>query len=617
MSGLAGWISNTIDLTKQEHVLSKMSLTLKNRGPDDCGQTVESNAALLHRRLCVIDPKTAIQPMTKTSKGEKYTLVYNGELYNMQELSAELKSLGYKFIGYSDTEALLYAYIQWGENCLNKLNGMFAFAVWEHNNKRLFLARDRLGAKPLFYYLYDSAKYGKGIIFASEIKTLLKNPLVEKVVDLEGLRQIFLLGPGKKSGSGIIKNIQELKPAHYMIFQEGEYKINQYWKLQAAPHENNLFMTIEKTRWLMLDSIKRQMVADAPLGCFLSGGLDSGIISAVAAAMFLSKGQRLVTFSVDYKDNELFFEKNAYQPDSDQKYISQMSAFIKSVHNYITLDNEQLGKALKEATDARDAPGMADIDSSLLLFCKIIKQKQIKVCLSGECADEIFGGYPWYHDQNQDINTFPWSKSLDIRTKLLRSAAVLKDAEQWVRQCFLDTINRTDTLPQDNPQERQMRQMFMLNIEWFMQTLLERKDRMSMCAGLEARVPFCDHRLVEYAYNMPWKYKAYNGREKGILREAVKDILPYDIIKRKKSPYPKTFSPIYLNYVKQQVKEIINNPNKIINELIDKEYVQSLLKTEGDFDRTFYGQLMRLPQLLGYIIQIDYFFESKKLDIVL
>lgn len=616
MSGLAGWISDNLDLTKQEQILSKMSLTLKNRGPDDFGELVMPNAALLHRRLKISQSDTA-QPLTIISKGQKYTLVFNGELYNAQEVSAELKSLGFEFESNSDAEVVLYAYIQWGKNCLNKFNGVFALGIWEHNDKRLFLARDRLGVKPLFYYLYDNSIQGKGIIFASEIKALLQNPLVERVVDLEGLRQIFLLGPGKKLGSGIIKNMQEIKPAHYMIFQDNSCEINQYWKLQAAPHEDNLFMTIEKTRWLMLDSIKRQLRLDASLGCFLSGGLDSSIISAVASAIFLSKGQRLQTFSVDYKDNDLFFEKNAYQPDSDKKYILQMSDFIKSIHHYVTLDNEQLGKALTLAVDARDVPGMADIDSSLLLFCQIIKQKNINVCLSGECADEVFGGYPWYHDHTAKIDTFPWAKSLDIRTKLLRQPDVLKDAQDYIRQCFLDTVNRTDTLPQDSAQDKHIRQMFMLNIEWFMQTLMERKDRMSMYSGLVARVPFCDHRLVEYAFNMPWKYKAYNGREKGILREAVKDILPYDIIKRKKSPYPKTFNPLYLNYVKQQVQEIINNPNKIINELIDKEYVQNLLKVDEDFDQTFYGQLMRLPQLLGYIIQIDYFFESKNLDIVL
>jgi asparagine synthase (glutamine-hydrolysing) len=374
-------------------------------------------------------------------------------------------------------------------------------------------------------------------------------------------------------------------------------------------------LTIEKTRWLVLDSIKRQLVSDVPLCCFLSGGLDSSIVSSVASAMSLSKGQLLNTYSVDYQDNDLFFEKNAYQPDSDKKYIVQMSEFIKSNHNYVTLDNRQLGIALKDALIARDVPGMADIDSSLLLFCKVVREKNT-VCLSGECADEIFGGYPWYHNPDTiNLNTFPWSKSLNLRKKLISNPEILKDCDDWIQACYNDTVNKTDYLPQDSAIERRMREMFMLNIEWFGQTLLERKDRMSMYSGLEARVPFCDHRLVEYAYNMPWKYKAYNGREKGILREAVKDILPYDIVKRKKSPYPKTFSPQYLGYVKDEVTNIINEKDNIVNELINTEFVKSMINSQGDFDDTFYGQLMRLPQLLGYIIQIDYFFKLNGIEV--
>lgn len=613
MSGLAGWISDKIDLTKQDKILANMSLSLKERGPDDFGQTITPKTALLYRHHKASN--SACQPLTKTIKGETFTIVFDGEIYNLSELLAELKSFGYKFENVTDDEAVLYAYAQWRQECLGRINGVFALAVWEHNNELLFLARDRLGVKPLFYYLYDNVLDGKGIIFASEIKALLENPLVDRVIDLEGLRQLFLLGPTRKQGSGVIKNVLELKPAHYMTYHNSQAKINQYWRLEALPHEDNLFMTIEKTRWLMLDAIKCQLIDSAPIACFMSGGLDSSIVVSVAAAVFSSKGRRLNTFSVDYKDNERFFEKNYYQPDSDNKYIAQMRDFVNSVHHTVTLDNEQLGKALIKAAEARDLPGMADIDSSLLLFCEVIRQKNIQIVLSGECADEVFGGYPWYHEQDYDLNSFPWAKSLDIRTKLVSIPEVKKDAQDYVAQCVFDTLSKAQTLPQDGEQDKHIRRMLLLNLEWFGSTLIERKDRMAACAGLAARIPFADYRLVEYSYNMPWKYKAYNGREKGILREAVKDMLPYDIIKRKKSPYPKTFSPVYLNYVKQQVKEIINSPNRAINSIIDKQYVKSLLEFQGDFDKTFYGQLMRLPQLLGYIIQLDYFLESKKLTV--
>jgi len=613
MCGIAGWIDNRRDLRNHEEIINKMTGTLVRRGPDAQGIYLKENICLMHRRLIVIDPENGIQPMTIEKGNASYTIVYNGELYNTQELRDELLSFGYRFRGHSDTEVLLTAFVHWGESCLEKLNGIYAFGIWNDTDKTLFLARDRMGVKPLFYYSYPN-----GIIFGSELKTLLANPLVKPRVDNDGLKEIFLLGPGRTGGNGIIKGVKELKPAEYLVFDpKKELKVRKYWSLKACEHTDDVKTTVEKTRLLITDAVRRQLVSDVPLCCFLSGGLDSSIISKIAADEYLycNKG-RLHTYSVNYADNRRYFEKSIYQPDTDEEYIEMMVNEIGSRHHEVLLYNEDLEKHLEDAVLARDLPGMADVDSSLLLFCREIK-KEFTVALSGECADEIFGGYPWYH--NRDIvfkNTFPWSHSLDLRLSILKQG-LLTDGEEYVKQQYSDTVNETDILPRDGDFEVRMRQMFMLNLNWFMQTLLDRKDRMSMYSGLEVRVPFCDHRLVEYAYNMPWDIKSLNGREKGIVREAMKGILPDEIIWRKKSPYPKTHNPKYLKAVKSSLQKILDDTGSPIVQLINKQKVKEIIDSDGKaLSVPWYGQLMTGPQLMAYLIQVDTWMRIYKIEIV-
>jgi asparagine synthase (glutamine-hydrolysing) len=613
MCGIAGWIDYNLDLRNHEDIINKMTGTLVRRGPDAQGIHLKENVCLMHRRLIVIDPVNGIQPMTKEKGNTGYTIVYNGELYNTNELRGELLAFGYHFRGHSDTEVLLTAFIHWGESCLERLNGIYAFGVWNDTGKTLFLARDRMGVKPLFVYNYPD-----GIIFGSELKTLLANPLVKPRVDNNGLKEIFLLGPGRTSGNGVIKGVTELKPAEFLVFeQKTGLKVRKYWSLKAGEHTDDVKTTIEKTRFLITDAVKRQLVSDVPLCCFLSGGLDSSIISKIASDEYLSGSKgRLHTYSVNYVDNDQYFVKNIFQPNSDEKYIRMMVNEIGSQHHEVLLDNEDLEKHLGDAAFARDLPGMADVDSSLLMFCREIK-KEFTVAVSGECADEIFGGYPWYH--NRDIlfkNTFPWSRPLDLRQSILEPG-LLTDGEEYVKQQYSDTVNNTDILPGEGELEVRMRQMFMLNLNWFMQTLLDRKDRMSMYSGLEVRVPFCDHRLVEYAYNMPWNIKSLNGREKGIAREAMKGILPDEIISRKKSPYPKTHNPKYLNAVKSSLQKILNDSNSPLVQLINIQKVQEIIDSDGkSLSMPWYGQLMTGAQLMAYLIQVDIWMRAYKIEIV-
>ena len=515
-------------------ILHGMKRTLTPRGPDAEGTYFDEDAALVHRRLIVIDPEGGKQPMHSPDRNT--IIIYNGELYNTPELRTELMSRGHEFVGHSDTEVLLHAYLEWKTDAFSRLNGIFAFAIWEKRERRLTLCRDRLGVKPLFF-----APIRNGLTFGSTIDTVLCHPEIEPALDEDGLRTLLLLGPARPPESGVFRQIKSLLPGHFAVLTPESFTDHVYWQLEAHEHEDDLPTTIERTHTLICDAARRQLVSDVPLACFLSGGLDSSILSMLAAKDYAARGETLHTWSVDYRDNDKYFTKSIFQPNSDDSYIDQMVDFLGTHHHRVVLEPEALCAALLPATDARALPGMADVDSSLLLFCAAVKRGGTTVCLSGECADELFGGYPWYHREEILFeDTFPWSRSVGLRLGLLTPDAV-RNGEEFVRQHYRDTCARAPRLPSDNKKAARMREMFVLNLDWFMATLLDRKDRMSMYSGLEVRVPFCDHRIVEYAYNMPWDFKSLEGREKGIVRRAFADELPKEIVYRKKVRIRKPF----------------------------------------------------------------------------
>ena len=610
MCGIAGWFSENYNLCEKSSLLTKMSDTLKRRGPDEEGIYVERNAAMIHRRLAVVDIENGKQPMIYSDGDEKYVIVYNGELYNTAEVRSELLLKGFEFESHSDTEVVLKAYACWKEKCAKKFNGIFAFGVYETKSKRLFLCRDRIGVKPLFYSFINGE-----LLFASQIKTLLASGIVSPVITENGLYELFFLGPARTGGHGVFRDIQELLPGEYAIFENKTIQKYKYFNLTAKEHTENEKETIEHTRYLIEDSIKRQLVSDVPLCCFLSGGLDSSIITQTASDYLKkTKNEQLNTYSVEYRDNEKYFVKSTFQPNADVEYISMMINNADTKHHQIVLDNILLGEALEDSAMARDLPGMADVDSSLLLFCKEVK-KNFTVALSGECADELFGGYPWYH--NKDIlfeECFPWSRSQDIRRSILKNG-ILPKGEEYVRERYIETVSSADTLPSDSSIDKRMREMFCLNFYWFMQGLLDRKDRMSMDCGLEVRVPFCDYRIVEYAYNLPWELKSFGGREKGIVRKAFEGILPFDICYRKKSPYPKTHNPVYFEYVSKKVMKILEKKNPL-TELLDKNGIMNIIENPDSISTPWYGQLMKAPQILAYIIQLDTWFKEFNVKIV-
>lgn len=606
MCGIAGMLSKDIDLRERRTLIKNISDSLKMRGPDGYGDFTKPYVSLIHRRLAVIDPERGAQPMTFG----KYTIVYNGEIYNTEEIRNELTAAGYSFDTHCDTEIILKAYHLWKEESCKKLNGIFAYAVWDDEAKELFLCRDRIGVKPLYFTQKDGI-----FAFASRIKSLLLIPEVSSDVDENGLNEIFMLGPAKTIGTAVFKDIKELPPATYLKFSGGKYEIKEYWQLKAAEHTENESETIEHTHFLVTDAIRRQLISDVPLCTFLSGGLDSSIISRVASDDYRRKGKTLDTYSVDYTDNDKYFKKSLFQPNKDSDYIDRISGYLSTDHKNIILDNKDVAHALIESTYARNLPGFTDVDSSLLLFCREVKKEQT-VALSGECADEIFGGYPWYH--NKDIlfeETFPWSRSTDVRQSILKDG-LLKNGAEYAHTRYLETVAKTSYLDTDNKTERRMREMFRLNLDWFMQTLLVRKDVMSMESSLEVRVPFCDYRIVEYAYNMPWSIKSLDGREKGVLRKAFENELPYEITWRKKSPYPKTHNPIYFNEVCKMVKEVLKDKTSPLHDMLNRNKIKELTEDPDALSEPWYGQLMRGPQVLAYIVQIYYWIKDNNVNFV-
>ena len=601
-------IAGVISLDAKQDTLDRMLKTMARRGPDASGIWQEQDVALIHSRLAIIDPDGGAQPMTLDYNGEHYVLVYNGELYNTQQIRAELLALGHTFTDHSDTQVLLHAYAQWGADSVRRFNGIFAFAVWELKKKRLYLARDRIGVKPLFYMHHRG-----GLLFASEIKTILCYPTVKAQLDPQGAAELILLGPGRTPGCGVFYGIQELEPGCCAYFENGKLDIRRYWTLTDREHRETFEETVECVRYLVMDAIRRQMVSDVPIGTFLSGGLDSSLISAICARELAERGERLQTFSVDYEDQEKHFVPGKFQPNSDTYYISLMQRELGAEHHWTVLSADDLLSALEEATVARDLPGMADVDFSLLAFCKDIRN-HVKVALSGECADEIFGGYPWFRDPEvRALSGFPWSQNAQQRSDILCSAVTDKISPlDFIQDRYRDTCAQSNILPGTSSQERRMKEMVNLNFRWFMQTLLDRKDRMSMYSGLEVRVPFCDYRIAEYLYGVPWEYKDYQGKEKGLLRYAMADLLPQEVLWRKKSPYPKTFDPRYTKLVTERLQRLLEDTHAPLFYLVDRGSVRRILESESPWP--WYGQLMKLPQTVAYLLQIDFWLRHHHID---
>ncbi len=604
MCGICGYINYKDNFIGGEEyhlpLLKRMNDTLISRGPDAEGFWVGEHAAFAHRRLAVIDVERGSQPMKRTVCGHEFTIVYNGELYNTKELRERLESFGYEFTTSSDTEVLLYTYIHCGEKCAELLNGIYAFAIWDSMRQRVFMCRDRFGVKPLFYTLKNDT-----LVFASEIKALFEYPEITPMLDRTGLCELFGMSPARTQGCGVYKGIHELRPGRYMTVTRKETSIKTYWRLESHEHEDDYEKTINKVRELVYDSVKRQLVSDVPIASFLSGGLDSSIIAAIGGLE--NKPNRFSTYSFDYEDNDKYFKSSHFQPDSDTKWVPRMVEEFNFDHHYLVCPNSALTDLLEEALYVKDLPGMADVDASLVYFCREVK-KNHTVTLSGECSDEIFGGYPWFREEKAfKTHGFPWCYDLSVRNEILKpSVRETLNLDEYSTARYEESLAEVPVFSGDSEEEKRRREISYLNINWFMTNLLDRKDRMSMASGLEVRVPFCDHRLVEYVWNIPWEMKNRNNISKNILREAAKGILPEDVRTRRKSPYPKTHNPYYEAAVKKILADIISDESSPILALCDKTKLENIIKGEFDYSKPFFGQLMAMPQFIGYILQVNY-----------
>ena len=595
---------------KDYHILKDITFSLTHCDLDEGEFYSSKHINLGHRSLVIIDAKNEKQLMSCTHNNTTYTLVYNGQLYNADDIRKDLIYLGYEFKGYSDAEVILKSFIHYGYDIFKSFNGIFSFAIWNDTKNELILCRDHFGIKPLFYSLFNDT-----LIFSSEIKAILKYPGFTTILDKQGICELFGIGPAHTPGSCVFKNIHEIKPAHFAIFNNSGFKTYKYWEIETKKHTDDFNTTCNTVYEIVSDSIKKQLVSDVPLCATLSGGLDSSIIVAVASNYYKKQNMSpLTTLSIDYVDNDKNFVKSDFQPNSDNYYINIMSNAFNTNHHNIVIDTPELAKYLEEAMIARDFPGMADVDSSLLLFCKNIKN-YATIALSGECSDEIFAGYPWFfREDSLNSNTFPWSIALNERQNLLNLEISRKiNLKNYINYRYKESINEVVFLDSDSKDTKEKRIISHLTLNWFMQTLLDRSDRMSMYNGLELRVPFCDYRLVQYMWNVPWDIKAFNGREKGLLRYVFKDLLPEEIVNRKKSPYPKTHNPTYLKTVKKMLLKIMDNKNAPINDLLNREYILNILNTDGkSFTMPWFGQLMTGPQLIAYLCQVNMWLEKYK-----
>lgn len=601
MCAICGWQNLKQDLSEKQDTFREMLDLMSCRGKDNTGLHFEENIMLGHKRLAIIDLNNGNQPMYY----KDYIIVYNGELYNTEDIKNELKEKEYTFNTTSDTEVILKGYAEFKEKILDKMEGIFAFVVYDKKTKELFLARDRFGIKPLYY-----CKKGEGFIFASMIRAILKSEIVKPYLSKKALGEILALGPSKKLGSGVFTGIDELRAAHYMKVKNGEIEIKRYWNVETKECKDTFDEAKEKVKELLTDSIKRQMVSDVPIATLLSGGLDSSLITAVVAN---NKEDKLTTYSIDYEENDKYFKKTDFTVSLDEHYIDIMSKTFNTKHKYKVITQDDVVKYLKESLYARDYPGMTDIESSLLWFSKEIA-KDYKVILSGECADEFFGGYPWfYRKELNDRELFPWINNLEYRQSLLNENLQNEiNLREIVEEEYKNTINELEEADRDKKDKR----LFYINMTHFMQCLLDRKDRMTMYATLEARVPFADKKLVEYLWNLPFEYKYSHDTEKYLLREAFDGVIPDEVLHRKKNPYPKTHHPKFKEEVSKLLKERLENKNSKMYKIFNVGEINRLLDTNDENDvLPWYGQLMTKPQLIAYLYEFDVWLEEYGIEI--
>ncbi|WP_169948690.1 asparagine synthase (glutamine-hydrolyzing) [Microbispora sp. H11081] len=578
MCGISGWVDYGRDLRLERETVQAMTDTMACRGPDAEGSWFAPHVAFGHRRLAIIDIEGGRQPMTAGAGDEVVAaLTYSGEVYNFRELRAELEQRGHRFRTQSDTEVVLEAYLEWGEDFVSHFNGMYAFAIWDVRREELLLVRDRMGIKPLYYYPTPN-----GVLFGSEPKAILANPLAERMIDADGLREILAFV--KTPESAVFHGMYEVRPGQVVKVRREGLSKRRYWRLESREHTDDLRTTVRTVRELLDDIIERQLISDVPLCTLLSGGLDSSAVTALAARALAGKGG-VRSFSVDFAGYSENFQADDMRDTPDTPYVKDVVRHVGSRHSDIVLDSADLmDPAVRAAVlRARDLPlGIGDMDTSLYLLFKAIRGHST-VALSGESADEVFGGYRWFHDPAAvNSGTFPWlanhtQTGLSGRGEFLNEELLRKlDLPAYRADSYQRALAEVPRVPGETGLQKRMREISYLHLTRFVQILLDRKDRMSMAVGLEVRVPFCDHRLVEYVFNAPWEMKTFDGHEKSLLRAATADVLPRSVLERRKVPYPSTQDPAYERALRAEVTRVLDG-DSAIGCLVDAGKVRGML----------------------------------------
>jgi asparagine synthase (glutamine-hydrolysing) len=578
MCGITGWVSFARDLRSDQASVSAidaMTQTMGCRGPDDQGTWITRHAALGHRRLAVIDLPGGRQPMSLETPDGPLVIVYSGETYNFTELRAELAGRGHRFATESDTEVVLHAYLDWGEAFAERLNGMYALAIWDSRSGKLVMVRDRMGIKPLYYY-----ETPDGVLFGSEPKAVLASPLAGRTVSLDGLREMFAWV--KTPGHAVFDGMREVEPGTVVTVSRAGLRTTAYWNLETRPHLDDRDATVGHVRELLEDIVRRQLVADVPQCTLLSGGLDSSAMTAIAARQLAEKGEQVRSFAVDFTGQTENFVPDPMRGTPDAPFARDVAEKSRTDHQTVMISSGELTEpAVREAVvRAREfCTGLADMDVSLYLLFRALRETST-VALSGESADEVFGGYKWFFDPEvRKGTTFPWllgaaqALSGDVQHVLVPDLARLLDLPAYVNDAYATAVAKIQRLDGESGFEWQMRKICYLHLTRFVRVLLDRKDRMSMAVGLEVRVPFCDHRLVEYAYNAPWSLKTYDGQEKSLLRGAIRDLLPDSVVKRVKAPYPSTQDPAYAARLQHIARDQLSQPGHPVFDLVSRDWL--------------------------------------------
>ncbi|WP_326612212.1 asparagine synthase (glutamine-hydrolyzing) [Streptomyces scopuliridis] len=604
MCGITGWVSFDRDLRSASETLDAMTETMSCRGPDDRGTWISGPAALGHRRLAIIDLPGGRQPMTLDTPQGTLALVYSGETYNFTELRRELTGRGHRFITDSDTEVVLHGYQEWGEALAERLNGMYAFAIWDGRTDTLVMIRDRMGIKPFYYYPTPD-----GVLFGSEPKAILANPLARARVRLDGLRELFAFV--KTPGHAVWDGMREVEPGTVLTLNRDGLRRQVYWSLETRPHTDDRDTSVARVRTLLDDIVRRQLVADVPRCTLLSGGLDSSAMTALAARQLAETGERVRSFSVDFLGHTENFVADELRATPDTPFVHDVARASGTEHQDIVLDSHALADPDVRARmiRARDLPmGFGDLDSSLYLLFRAIR-KHSTVALSGESADEVFGGYLQFFDEEaRQAEMFPWLVRIadhfgDDSDVLRTDVSTAVNLPDFLRESYATAVADIERLSGESDFEYRMRKICYLHLTRFVRILLDRKDRASMAVGLEVRVPFCDHRLVEYVYNTPWSLKSFDGREKSLLREATADLLPKSVYDRVKSPYPSTQDPKYAIALQEHAKDLLANPSHRVFELVDADRVRHV--TERDTPQITQASRRGLERTLDLAIWLD------------